>query len=347
MPDRALLLADQLADADRAPGVRHPGGAELTDAAAIEACPWKIDVATVGQLDASHLDRYDVIVLGNAQRATPAQLATLAKTGRLVSFEHDVRLCRWRGNFPASRDLAHALAQRCWCPHHHLAELYRFARGVLFLTKRQQRAFLANPFFRTSSQAVIGSSLFGAETLERLSHLGSTGAARSGALYLWAPDRIKGTGVARQYCEKRGLPATMIRDKTPAEVLEMMGTARTFVYLPIGLEPAGRMPVEARLAGCEVVVNPNVGVSGEDWWHLDRAGALAHLEEAPRRFWRLVERFFDTPARPLSPRPRRVTGTMATASLTGAALAQRVLPRLPTAPGVYRRARLTEHYPSW
>jgi len=338
---------DQLADAERAPGLRHPGGAELTDAAAAEACPWKLDVATVGQLDAGHLDRYDVIVLGNAQRATPAQLAALAKTGRLVSFEHDVRICRWRGNFPASGDPAHALDQRCWCPHRHLAELYRSARGVLFLTKRQQQVFLANPFFRTAAQAVIGSSLFGAATLERLSHLGSESAARSGALYVWAPDRIKGTDVARRYCEQRRLKATMIRDKTPAEVLEMMGTARTFVYLPIGLEPGGRMPVEARLAGCEVVVNPNVGVYGEDWWHFDRAGALAHLGEAPRRFWRLIERFFERPPRPLPPGPRRVTGTIATATLAGAAMAERFLPRLPMAPDVYRRARLTEHCPSW
>jgi hypothetical protein len=49
------------------------------------------------------------------------------------------------------------------------------------------------------------------------------------------------------------------------------------------------MVVEARLLGCEVVVNDHVGVSGESWWNLPQELAVEFLKDAPNRFWRLVE----------------------------------------------------------
>jgi hypothetical protein len=77
-------------------------------------------------------------------------------------------------------------------------------------------------------------------------------------------------------------------DLSPAQVLDVLARVRTFVYLPRGLEPAGRMPVEARLLGCEVVVNEHVGVCGESWWTGDEQHAFDFVRGAPRRFWELV-----------------------------------------------------------
>ncbi len=344
--DRVLFLADQLADEPRGGRVEHPGGAELTDAAALRACPFPVEARRLADLRLEELARYDVIVLANAERARPEQLAALAASGRLVSFEHDLRICRWRGNFPAAREPIHALSQRCICPHHALAPVYEQARGVIFLTERQRRAFDENPYFETPPGVVLGSSLFERAALERLTQLAEGTQPRAGALYLWAPHRIKGTEEARAYCEERGLRSASVRNVAPTAVYELMGGAETFVYLPIGLEPAGRMPVEARLAGCSVVVNSNVGVAGEAWWRAGRRDALEQLYQAPTRFWRAVEAFMNGPLRAASPFRRR--GVRAVEAYVAACRrGNSWLPPLPPTARVKRRARDLEILSPW
>ena len=346
MSDRVLFVADQLADAPRGGAVKHPGGAELTDAAALAACPFPVETRRFDQLDPAELSRFDIIVLGNSERATPAMLDALAQTERVVSFEHDVRICRWRGNFPAAREPLHALAQRCICPHRGLGRLYRRLRGVVYLTERQRRVFEQNPYFVSPPSEVLGSSLFDAASLERLEGLSRSGAPRHGALYLWAPHAIKGTATAREYCRLHGLDARAIRNVPPAEVHALMGGAETFVYLPIGLEPAGRMPVEARLAGCNVVVNSCVGVSGEAWWQGDRARAIEQLSGAPRRFWQLVEALMARPPSPVvAPRPRGSRGVEALVAL--ARRASGVVPQLPVSRAIRARALEGERFARW
>ncbi len=61
------------------------------------------------------------------------------------------------------------------------------------------------------------------------------------------------------------------------------------------------MVVEARLLGCDVVLNEHVGVAGEPFWTADRAGALEFLLGGPKRFWKLVEELLADDA--ATPRP--------------------------------------------
>jgi hypothetical protein len=215
---------------------------------------------------------------------------------------------------------------------------------VIYLTERQRRVFEANPFFESPPAAVLGSSLFEAAALDRLEALSAGAQDRKGALYLWSPQVIKGTRRAERYCKRHGLEAAPIRNVSPAEVHVLMSKCEVFVYLPMGLEPAGRMPVEARLTGCRVVVNQVVGVSGEAWWNEDREGALRHLRRAPELFWQRVEDFMAAPVRHREPGRRRARAAVAAAldvvSRTGGVfpfLAQRVGPGLDDA----------ESYPPW
>ncbi|MDP3938743.1 MAG: hypothetical protein Q8R92_11505 [Deltaproteobacteria bacterium] len=55
-----------------------------------------------------------------------------------------------------------------------------------------------------------------------------------------------------------------------------------FVFLPPALEPFGRCVVEAWAAGCELIVNSNVGAR---WWIENEPEAL---ETAGERFWEVI-----------------------------------------------------------
>jgi hypothetical protein len=288
---RVLFIADQFDDSARGSGVSHPGGAELTDRAAIEACPWPVTEVTFADLQEHQLDDHDLHVLGNSSRANKGQLAAIAERKRHVLFEHDVRICAWRGNFPVAAEPVHRFKQRCTCPHPFQQRLFRDALGTIFLTHRQRAVFRRNPFWYSPHEAILGCSLFDQAFFDRVDARVADADRGGGWWVTGSPSVIKGAKEARAYCEAKGVQPNVFDDMQPNEVLDALETADTFVYLPIGLEPAGRMPVEARFLGAEVVVNHHVGVTGESWWRLPDPLALEFLRDAPARFWRIVDAF--------------------------------------------------------
>ncbi len=297
---RVLFLADQFSDATRTAGEKYPGGAELTDEAAIEACPWPIDTATPAEVSPARLDDYDVHVVGNFETAPPRLIKALAARGRHVLFEHDVRICQWNGNFPSAWEKLHHKAQWCVCPHPNFAPLYQTALATIFLTHRQLAVYQANPFFASHRVSVLGSSLMNDAFFERVERVRQDPPDKDiDWAVVFSRNAIKGYEPALSYCRERGVAPRVIRDLEPDEVLDVLERTRRFVYLPVGLEPAGRMLLEARFLGAEVVSNANAGVAGESWWNLDDERALEVVRDAPQRFWRIVDAWMnEAPQRP-------------------------------------------------
>lgn len=345
---RVLFLADQFSDVGRSREIKHPGGAELTDDAAVEACPYPLTRLRFSDFQPAVLSQHDLILLGNSQRATPAALSAIADSGRHVLFEHDLRICSLNGNFPVALDPAHRLWQRCWCPHPHLRRVFDAARGVIFLTELQREHYAANPFFHypTERTAVLGCSLFNRAFFSGLTER-ALAQPRSGACVLGSPSVIKGTAEAASYARARGWTPRLLKDLPPAEVLSAFRTSQRLVYLPRGLEPAGRMPVEARLNGCEVVVNAHLGVAGEAWWSRDRPAALAHLSQAPTRFWQLVTDLYEQGAYAAQAK-HPATARAAQLALSGLRrLGTNQRPRLPTLGEPRRRELTIRRYTAW
>lgn len=291
---RVLFLADKFADAARDDLHSHPGGAELTDAAALASCPWPVETARAGHFHPRHLADFDLHVVANTADAPDDLLDALANRGRHVLFEHDVRICDWRGNFPAASDPVHRRRQRCTCRHPRWQRVYASSLGTVFLTHRQAQVFLENPFFTPPRTAVLGSSLMDDAFLDRARQALDADEETTRdieAAILDSGQRIKGTEPAREFCRARGVEPFEIGGLSPDEVLDVLERTQTFVYLPLALEPAGRMLVESRFLGCSVVANGYTGVVGESWWNLEDDDALEILADAPDRFWRIVDRF--------------------------------------------------------
>lgn len=286
-----LFVSDRFVSDSRSARERQPGGAELTDQAAVASCPRAVELRRWREIRPTELARYDLIIVSNAATATREQLGAVARTGRHVLFEHDLRLCRWRGDFCRAREPLHRFAMRCRCPATPWRELVESALGVIFLTERQRATYHDNPHYRrlATREHVLGGSLFSEDVLDRCHALARRGASRSHAAYAWSDNPIKGHRVAHEHCRRMGWAVREIRSRTYPETLAALGVSERFVHLPIGLEPAGRMPVEARLSGCEVTVNALVGVAAEPLWRMPGDEALSWLHDAPRRFWRLVE----------------------------------------------------------
>lgn len=296
MPD-VLFISDKLTDEFRSFGAHHPGGAELTDCAAIEACPWPVTVKRFRDLKIEDIERSEVQIVSNSATASSEQLATLAQGRRHILFEHDVRICRWRGNFSSwLSGPAHRLTQRCVCRQERYQQLFATALGAIYLTSRQKAVFEANPVFQgTPHSRILGCSLMSRNFLQRVSDIANDQPVKVGTVIYASPHRIKGYRHALRFCRENGMRPSVIHNLTPEAVLDRFAGAERFVYVPLGLEPAGRMVLEARFLGCEIVANDNVGVCGEPWWSWpDEQKALEFVATAPQRFWRFVEEFCST-----------------------------------------------------
>ena len=289
---KVLFLVEQFSDEPRDTYCAYPGGAEQTDAALIESCPWTVTAVRAVDMDPGKLSSYDIHVLGSLGHVSSALLREISRLGRHVLFEHDVRICRYRGNFPVAKEPVHRLYQRCICPHFAWQRVYRSARGVIYLTSRQQRVFRNNPFYYRGRELILGGSAMNREFFRRVRRLQNStqrGEKTGQTCILDSDHPIKGTDAARTYCRELGIEPVGIRNMTPHQVLDLLENSSRFVYLPLALEPAGRMPAEARFLDNEVIVNGHVGVASESWWQLENKQALAFFYKIPQRFWDLVE----------------------------------------------------------
>ncbi len=291
---KILFLADKFDDEPRDNVSSFPGGAELTDAAIIEACPFEIIKRKISELKCPELNAFDLIIIGNLKTATSDQLDYITSNTNYILFEHDMRICRYDGDFSrAKKEPIHYFFKRCICPHLYLKKLYMNSKGAIFLTKKQYGVYKKNPFFKVEKMEILGSSAFNRYFFERIENSREKNIVKSGSTIFYSPHPVKGYKQSRDYCINRGITPDEISNKTPDEVFNILEKSDQFVYLPIGMEWAGRMPVEARFLGCEVIVNENVGVAGESWWNLNDDYAYDFVKDTPARFWRIVEKFLN------------------------------------------------------
>ena len=285
-----LFLADQFADSPRDASHSYPGGAEQTDAALIAACPFDIAVADFSMFTPEMLDAVDVCVVGNAQMASREQLQGLAASGKAVLFEHDLRVCRHRGNYQGPRRPLHKHLQWCTCRVRKLRPLFERCRGIIYLTQVQRSAYRRNPFYREPRWWVLGSSVFDQHFFDRVDRYRQSPLPKEIDVAV-AYSRHANKGFDRSLEKAFTLTDTpyVIQNVTPNEVQDVLERSATFIHLPRTFEPAGRMPVEARFLGNSVIGNARVGVMQEPWWGMDDDAALEHLKGAAARFWHTVE----------------------------------------------------------
>lgn len=103
---------------------------------------------------------------------------------------------------------------------------------------------------------------------------------------LWAgrDHPLKGKWDAIAWAMESGMRIVTLTNQPREMVLEHMGRASVFVHLPHNHDPCPRTVIEAEIAGCDIVVNDNVGrvpVRGAD-------EVAAYVEGAAERFWEWV-----------------------------------------------------------
>jgi glycosyltransferase involved in cell wall biosynthesis len=73
------------------------------------------------------------------------------------------------------------------------------------------------------------------------------------------------------------------------EMLSVFAHAKRFIFLPVWVEPFGRVVAEARLSGCELTLNNRVGAISYDWWNKSDDEFKEMLRQSVSNFWKVLD----------------------------------------------------------
>ncbi len=267
------------------------GGAELTLQALIDTAPCKAHKILASQITIDHLkqgaEKY--WIFGNYSTLNPQLTSVIAANLRYSIVECDYKFCAYR----SIEKHAAIAGTPCDCEKSQIGALtsqfMAAADHVWWMSEAQKDIYLAKfPFLVDYEQSVL-SSVFNDAFFETIEKLRSEAVKSNTWLVLDSQSWIKGTSEAIKLAEDRGLTFEIAGRLAYPDMLRKLAEAKGVIFLPKGGDTCPRFIIEAKLLGCELILNDHVQHAQEDWFVTNDLLAIeAYLRAAPAAFWRDV-----------------------------------------------------------
>ena len=264
---------------------QYVGGAELTFGALLEATPVPVQKINCSQVTVQILKQNQdkFWIFGNyAQLSDPCKLFVIKNINYCV-VEFDYKYCKYR-----TEHLHQLKDGSCDCPTTHFGKL-----GALFLAKSKINFWMSEGQLQAWAERFpallrgnnhILSSIFTHETLDKLGSF-DTGDKDDKWVILGSGSWIKGKEDAIKYAEENNLEYEVLWGLDYEQFLGKLASSKGLIHLPRGYDTCPRMVIEAKLLGCELVINENVQHCTEQWWNQDSDGLVDYLKSRTSFFW--------------------------------------------------------------
>lgn len=269
------------------------GGAELTTEAIIESCPdrqrvFRIhSVSVTPEIIEENSDK--IWILTNFSFMSKDSLCALIECNVSYSVvEYDFKFCKYRS---ASKHFSQE-GFPCNCSeieHGQLVGiLFENAKSIHWMSEKQRDEYFRRFPDLTQTKNYIQSSVFSKETLDNLIDLRKSVATKSKTYaHLGSGSWIKGcdqTAAWLRYKRKRGVVS--IPNLPYSDFLKELAKHEKFVFMPLDYDTCPRTVIEAKLLGCDLVLNKNVLHKDESWFSNKTSEEVErYLRESPSRFW--------------------------------------------------------------
>ena len=111
-------------------------------------------------------------------------------------------------------------------------------------------------------------------------------------IILNSPSWIKGAEDAVEYAKKNNLEYELVWGLKYEDLLEKLANSRGLIFFPKAGDTCPRMVIEAKLLGCELVLNDNVQHKDEEWFST-KESVYEYLSTRPTVFWDQIEKIGD------------------------------------------------------
>lgn len=266
------------------------GGAELSSQTLMEKAPCAIKKVHAIDVDDrliyEHRDSF--WIFGNFTRMKYSLLPEIWKYLRYAVIEYDYKFCIYR-----STEL-HQIKEGRPCDCHRffgktIAEFYSRAAVVFWMSERQKTKYI-NLFPQLdNARCLVLSSVFDEDSLREMAVLRVTSDDRRGWLVLNYGSWIKGVEDSLAYGKEHDLDVRVVQKMKHRDLLKQLSKSRGLIFLPKGDDSCPRLPIEAKLCGCDLIINDHVQQRGEEWFSKDADQIERYLRSRPGVFWKAVQ----------------------------------------------------------
>jgi hypothetical protein len=266
----------------------YRGGAELTTAALMHtAIPdSQIAKAHSGILTVEMLKQNTDVhyIVCNFAGLDDKVKLYMCKNSDYSIVEYDYKFCEYRSmekHFVAT-------GSECDCVQKVTGKInsafYGYAKKVWFMSHAQRAIFLGQiPVLKEENTEVL-SSIFAAGDIQFMNSI-KDNEKNDKYLILGSSSWIKGTEDCVEYAKENNINYEIVSNLPYHELLIKMSTSRGLIFRPLGSDTCPRIVIEAKLLGCDVLLNEYVQHKDEEWFQ-SQDKAFDYLRNRADVFWR-------------------------------------------------------------
>ena len=266
----------------------HRGGAELTSEALIKDCSLFVTKIHSRDVSKSFIDsnKEHFWIFGNFTEIKESLLIYISQNLKYAIIEYDYKFCKWR-----SIQKHEFIENICDCKESSKGKmvsiLYYGAKSLWFMSTGQRDIFIEHyPFLKKNSRVL--SSVFANETLTYIQKLNQHIKKKNNKwIILNSQSWIKGLADCVRYARKNNLEYELVSGLAHKDMLKKMAESHGLIFLPKGHDTCPRFVIEAKLLGCELILNDYVQHKDEEWF-ADKDKLIPYLQNRTSIFWNEV-----------------------------------------------------------
>jgi hypothetical protein len=270
------------------------GGAEMTMDALLLATPEPLNVfhAHSSTITVEFLRKYKEkhFVFGNFTNISSVDVFNELETKKYnySIIEFDFKGCAYR-SFVKHLQEARVPCD-CNVKEHgkRIGKFYENAKRIFWMSAKQRDIALEHLKLNLpiETHGIVLSSVFKFSDLKNFERIRNSSTKKNVSCIL--PDDsswIKGIQQTKAMCEVRGIPFESLPKLPYQSFLEEMAKYKQFIFMPTDYDTCPRTVIEAKLLGCEVMLNKKVLHSGEEWFSGGVEQAEKYLSGRAEFFW--------------------------------------------------------------
>ena len=266
----------------------YVGGGELSTQTLIES-----SLLPVAQINSQHLTvemmrKYkDAFwIFGNFSQLMLECIVYAIKNLSYAIVEYDYKYCQYR-----SPEKHIEVAGTCDCVNSQISKTVTMfmlhSKAVFWMSHNQKQVYMDKfPFLEKANNHVL-SSLFTHQTLNYINSLKNM-PKNNKYLIIDSNSWIKGTQQCVLYAKQNNLEYELVGGLEYKEVLSKLAESKGIIFLPKGGDTCPRFTIEAKILGCDLILNENVQHKDEEWFATPES-CLEYMYDRPEAFWHLIE----------------------------------------------------------
>ena len=269
----------------------YVGGAELTTEALLEASPDTLEVrklhcqALTQEIADENKDAHWVIC--NFATLKDDIKTYFCKNMDYSIIEYDYKFCKYRS---LEKHTA-ATKGECDCLTTLSGKIntafYAYAHKTWFMSDAQREIFLSKIKHIKAEKCETLSSIFSEGDLRFINSI-KDNEKDGNYLIIGSDSWIKGVADSIKFAEDNNLEYEVVRGIPYPELLIKMSTSRGLLFHPLGSDTCPRTTIEAKLLGCDLILNDYVQHKDEDWFSTPQR-CNEYMLSRPSTFWEHYE----------------------------------------------------------